>query len=54
MKDSKYKGVQIPKDEYNILKEFCDKRSLIMGKFVASLIRENCSLPEDGKILLND
>ena len=40
MKNKKYRGIQIPIEAYEQLKEFCNKHNIKMGKFVAELITE--------------
>jgi len=42
MRNKEYQSVQIPKDDYLILREYCEATSLKMGKFVGDLIRRSC------------
>jgi len=42
MQSKDYKTVQVPKEAYDILREYCEATGLKMGKFVAKLILANC------------
>jgi hypothetical protein len=42
MVNKEYKSIQIPADSYAILREYCDKRGLKMGRFIATLVDERC------------
>lgn len=48
-----YKSVQIPKNEYELLKEYCKRHNHKIGKFIGKLIIERCTItkPTEGKIL---
>ena len=42
MQKNEYKTVQIPKDAYELLKEYCEATGLKMGILVGRLIHTNC------------
>jgi len=42
MQSKAYKTVQIPKEDYDLLKEYCEATGYKMGVFVGKLIRVNC------------
>lgn len=42
-----YGMVQIPRDAYNELKDFCNKNGLLMGQLVAKLIRKEIKARTD-------
>jgi hypothetical protein len=57
MVNKSYKTVQIPLDDFNILREYCEFYNLKIGKYLGGLIQKNCSLvkkPSQGKVLLVD
>ena len=53
MRNSNYKSVQIPTTEYELLKEYCKQHNHKIGKFIAMLINERCTVPKpiESKIL---
>lgn len=54
MQNKDYKTVQIPVDDYELLRDFCEATGMRMGKFVGKLIQENCSVLKkkpDGSVL---
>ncbi len=42
MQKTEYRTVQIPKEAYELLKEYCEATGLKMGVFVGKLITANC------------
>lgn len=46
---TEYKTVQIPKEDFELLKAYCDFHDLKLGKFVGKLIRSNCPQPKNAK-----
>ena len=53
MMNRNYKSAQIPIDAYDLLKEYCKLQNHHMGRFIADLIKERCTVPKpiEGKIL---
>jgi len=47
--ETEYKTVQVPKEDYELLKEYCEFHDLKMGRFVGKLIRSNCPAPKTAK-----
>lgn len=54
MVNKSYKTVQIPAEEYELLREYCDLHGLKMGRLLGMLIKANCptsNRPAKGNIL---
>ena len=45
MENKKYKTVQIPIKDFELLKDYCNYYGLIMGKYLGGLIKTNCPPP---------
>lgn len=44
MVNKDYRTVQIPKSSYTLVREYCDKNNLKLGKFIGQLIQERCAI----------
>lgn len=42
MRNKEYMTIQVPKEAYLVLKEYCDSANVKMGKFVGNLILSAC------------
>jgi len=45
--DKEIKNLKISIETHNILKTYCDKKGIVMYKFLENLIRENCKVETD-------
>ena len=44
MQSKHYHTVQIPKNDYELLRDYCEATGYKMGKFLGKLIQANCSV----------
>ncbi len=52
LKESNYRAIQITTEAYQMLKKYCDKKNLKMGKTLSKLIEENYNKESNKKIIV--
>jgi len=53
MNNEKYRGIQIPVEAFEQLKEYCDINNLKMGKLIKTLIQQHVTKPTRMRVFKN-